>query len=83
MMVSVGVITQEEVMRDAVEFRANIEAQYGLVPSWEQAFAARRCDSCGVLECFSHEASCMDCCRMERARKEAAARDVLRKASCA
>lgn len=72
MMVSVG-ITQENVMRDAVEFRANIEARYGLVPSWDQAFAAKRCDSCGVLECFCNEASCMDCDRMAGVRKKAAA----------
>ena len=73
MMVSVDVITQEEVMRTAVEFRANVEALYGAEPSWEEAFAAVPCASCDSLEYLSNEGFCMDCHKTRRAKKEHAA----------
>jgi len=73
MLASVDVITQQEVMRNAVTFRANAEALYGMEPSWEEAFAAVPCASCDSLEYLSNEGFCMDCQRARGARKEVAA----------
>ena len=73
MMVSVNVITQDEVMKKAVMFRENAEARYGLVPDWEQAFAAVPCASCGGLEILCNEGFCQDCDEMGLAKKEVAA----------
>ena len=73
MMVSVDTITQEVVMKNAVMFRENAEARYGVLPDWEQAFAAVPCASCDGLEILSKEGFCQDCDEMGPAKKEVAA----------
>ena len=73
MMVSVNVITQDEVMKNAVMFRENAEARYGIVLDWEQAFAAVPCASCNGLEILSKEGLCQDCDETGPAKKEVAA----------
>ena len=73
MLVSVDVITQQEVMRNAVTFRANAAALYGVEPSWEEAFVAVPCASCDSVEYLSNEGFCMDCHRARGARQEGAA----------
>lgn len=70
MTVSVNVITQDEVVNNALMFRANTEARYGVEPSWEEAFAAVLCASCDSLEYLSKEGLCMDCHRAWLARNE-------------
>ena len=75
MMVSVNVITQDEVMKNAVMFRENAEARYGVVPDWEQAFAAVPCASCNGLEILSKEGLCRDCDETGLAKKEVAAEE--------
>ena len=72
MMALVNVITQEEVMRNAVEFRANAEARYGLDVDWEKAFAALPCASCNNLEILS-QGYCQECHEAGLAKKEVTA----------
>ena len=73
MMGSVEMITQDAVMRSAVEIRANAKARYGFDLPWEQAFTAARCASCGNLEILSKEGFCQDCHEAGLAKKEVAA----------
>ena len=73
MLVTVETITQDYVMNNAMTFRANAEARYGVVPDWEQAFAAVPCASCSGLEILSKEGFCQDCDEMGLAKKEVAA----------
>ena len=72
MMVSVETIAQDDVMNNAVEFRANAEARYGLDLPWEQAFAAVPCASCNNLEIL-HKGHCQECHEAGLAKKEVTA----------